>query len=198
MRENLYRLWFLILMVGLLILLGRNIRAQESSLGTFPLPDVVGMTQKTPPPISIDILPKIALANPYKRQTFRIRIRIERDDRNRRYSFAGDCGSDAHSHQRDVEGSDAPITYTFTHELTVVQSCIFQACVHRIEGGKVKNYCAHQEVKTPEVDNGTSQAVHAPLPQMPEADDVLHGDYLRGGLQNHRQWCLLRSRDHFG
>ena len=54
MKENLYRLWFVILMVGVLLVFGLDLMGQtpESALGTFPLPQVVGMSQ-VPPPMEV-------------------------------------------------------------------------------------------------------------------------------------------------
>ncbi len=151
MKETLYRIWLTLLIIVILLIAVSEVLGQpsEGAMGTFPLPRIVGMTKsptQTPPPITIDVYPKFALANPYKRVVFRVRLRIERDDRNKRYSFVGECGSDAHARQSQLNG-DSPITYTFLQELTVVSDCYFQTCVYRIEKGKVRSYCNSQDVK---------------------------------------------------
>lgn len=87
--------------------------------------------------ITLDILPRIVLTNPYKRAHFTALIRIEEHPDNRLYSFAGDCGGDAVSWTREIDF----VAKTFDVELVVVDECLFVACVHRLEKGKIKPYC---------------------------------------------------------
>lgn len=98
-------------------------------------------------PITIDVLPKVVMANPYKATNFRVKIRVAENPDNRILSYSADCGGKSYAGQQEVDR----INYTIFFELKVAGDCYFQACVHRIEKGKHKAYCAPFaiEVKPP-------------------------------------------------
>lgn len=100
---------------------------------------------KAPAAITIDVMPKIAMTNPYKRVTFRVRLRITEHSDNRIWSYFATCGAEIKSSQRPVERT----VYEWLDEITVLETCFFQGCVHRVVGGKVKNLCATQDVTVP-------------------------------------------------
>ena len=93
--------------------------------------------------ISLTVVPKIVLKDPYRRQTFRLLIRIPEHPDNRRMSWGADCGANASASQRDVEG----VLTTVYLEMRVTEDCIFYACVHRVVKDKVKNICVTEIVK---------------------------------------------------
>jgi hypothetical protein len=149
MKETLYRIWFFILLVGVLLLASAEIvRGQEQKNPPPPTyseeVEVKGKMPKPPPAIKIDLLPKIAMADPHRRVTFRVRTTIEPNDLNRHYSIAADCGYNAYGSQRGIES----ITDTRYIEMTIVQDCVFVACVYRLENKKAKSYCVTQVVPT--------------------------------------------------
>lgn len=149
--ETFYRIWWTILLVAFLLLVGRTLlfgQQVEGAMGSYPLPKIVGMSgqdKKPPPPISMEILPKIAQINPYKTQTFRVRFRIEEHPDNREYAYSATCGSEIKSTIREVDA----VSYTRFEELTVVASCVFQVCVSRV--GKKYPICIQQGVTVPEL-----------------------------------------------
>lgn len=96
--------------------------------------------------ITLDVAPKVALPDPYKSQTFRVRVRVAEHPDNRVLSLSADCGSNAYSSQHDVD----QVTYTRYYEMRVRGDCTFQACVFRNTNGKVVRFCAPVVVKTPE------------------------------------------------
>ena len=126
MRENAYRITFALLIATVMVLAGCQIARSGQK------------------PITIDAYPKAALLG--SRTAFRVRIRIEENDNNRRYSYAADCGVESKYSQGPVDF----VTQTRFEIMTIGGKCFFQACVHRIEGSKVKNYCDVQEVLTSE------------------------------------------------
>lgn len=94
--------------------------------------------------ISINVSPHVVLINPYKRVTFVVIFRITEHPDNRVWSYAATCGAEEVLSQRPVTA----ISTTRYEELTVLADCFFQACVHRVVEGKVKNFCAKKEVPT--------------------------------------------------
>ena len=126
-RDNVFRLAFYLLMLATILVFGRSAFAQAKD-------------------ITLDIAPRAVVANPYKRTTFRVILRIFEHPDNRLWSYSATCGVEIRSSIRSVDR----ITNEWFEELTVVEPCYFQACVHRNVDGKVKNFCAHQEVLVPE------------------------------------------------
>lgn len=126
MRENMYRAAFFLLTALALVVFGRGVLAE-----TF---------------VSVNVVPKAVVANPYKRVAFNMVWRIERHPDNRLYSVSYDCGADVSHTEREMDG-DSARTYERMVELTVTQSCIFMACVVRKVEGKPKTYCDRQIVE---------------------------------------------------
>jgi hypothetical protein len=96
-----------------------------------------------PPLISIDVIPKVATANPYKSMTFRVRFRIEPNENNREFAYFATCGVESKTSIRKVDAT----TFTFFEELTVVETCQFQVCLSRL--GEKTPHCVKQEVLVP-------------------------------------------------
>lgn len=107
---------------------------------------VLTLPVKCETPIKLNVLPKVALANPYKATTFRIVVRVEPHPDNRILSLSADCGGNAYSSQHEVD----QITYTRFYEMKVVRDCSFVACVNRITNGKVVRFCDPQVVPVTE------------------------------------------------
>jgi hypothetical protein len=127
--ETKFRLSLILLLTALFGLVAKNVLAEE---------------------VTISVLPKVAITNPYTVTTFRIFWQIPQHKDNRMYSISYSCGSDIHSSQRDLEGDKAAVSYTRYTDLRVVSNCLFLVCVHRLEEGSVRNFCAHQEITTPD------------------------------------------------
>lgn len=87
--------------------------------------------------IGLDVVPKAVLVG---WRTFRIRVRIEPDLQNRKRTFLGDCGSDFHLSEEDLD-KDSPTTFTWYEDFSVVSDCVFEACVYQ-----GKYYCTDQNV----------------------------------------------------
>lgn len=135
------RVLFALTMVGIIFLVSRNIYGQEKEKPVRV------------PTITIDVMPKVSFANPYKQVSFRVRLRITEHAGNRIWSYFATCGAEIKSSQRPVDR----VTYEWIDELTVLEQCFFQGCVHRIvvdetkkpPKQEVKNFCSHQEVTVP-------------------------------------------------
>lgn len=125
MRENLYRLWLAVLLLGLIGLVAR---------------DLFGET-----PVGIKVIPKYAIPNPYKNTDFYIVWTIERHPDNRAYHLSYDCG-DYYASIRELDGENAARVASMTASIRVLNDCVFQICVTRTPK---KVFCARQEVKTP-------------------------------------------------
>src|SRR3990167_4836935 len=97
-----------------------------------------------PKPVTLDVLPKVAVINEYRPQTFRIRITIPKHEDNRLYSFSMSCGAELKTAIREVEG----YSVTMYEDFHVTDDCFFQVCLHRAVEGKVKNLCVDQTVPT--------------------------------------------------
>lgn len=93
-------------------------------------------------PITLDVQPQVAIARPYNTTTFRVRIQIPKHKDNRLLSYSASCGQEIKSSEYQIDH----ITYQWYDDFTVSDDCIFQACVHRIVGGKIKNFCDYQVV----------------------------------------------------
>lgn len=128
--DSIVRNIHLCLMVGLLLLFGRNIYAQEGE-------------RKAPPPITINVVPKIAIVNPYKRANYLVYWRIERDERNRTYTYLVDCGGDLVKSTRDVTAA----SYSKMQSVLVLANCLFLVCVRRSDN---KELCADEKLLTPD------------------------------------------------
>lgn len=95
--------------------------------------------------VTVDVSPKAALENPYKRTTFRFRWAIEPSPDNRRYAISCTCGSEIYSAQREMDG-ESPKTSERFIELKVLEDCSFVACVVKVIEGKAKTICSQQIV----------------------------------------------------
>lgn len=129
MREFLYRVILLALVLSALLTFGGDLRAE--------------------PVIVASVTPQVALKNPYQRTTFRLKWVIEPHEDNRRMSIAFTCGSEVHSAQREIDKMSARTTERFV-EILVVDDCSFTACVVRISEGRVKTLCDQATVSTGE------------------------------------------------
>lgn len=105
------------------------------------------------PPITVDVLPRVAAINRYQKQVFRMRYQIEPHKDNRQYAISYTCGSELHSSQGEVDGDKHPRTTTIYPELTVIDDCDFMACVVRIVEAKPKTICVWAKVVVPEEAN---------------------------------------------
>ena len=145
MRENAYRFTFLLLAVWAMVLAScQAVRSQE-------LPKVEETVEvkgklESAPIISIEVTPRVAIQDPRRRTWFRVLVRIKGDDRNQLWSFSADCGGNATASIRKVEAA----LYERREEMLVLQDCIFQACVHRVEKKQAKAHCARQEARVQE------------------------------------------------
>lgn len=119
------RLFGFILTLAVLLLLAKNIFAAEK-------------------PIAVDVQPRVTISDPYNRRTFRVRITIPKHPDNKLLSYSASCGQEIRSSQYEID----KVTFEWFEELTVTDDCIFQACLHRAEKGKIQNYCVYQEVKS--------------------------------------------------
>lgn len=102
---------------------------------------------QTPKNISIDVYPRVSTTDPYNQKTFRVRVRVLRHKDNRLWSYSASCGSEIKSSEHELDEKSV-ITYEWYEEMTVIENCIFQACLHRVVGKEVKNYCSYQEITT--------------------------------------------------
>ncbi len=127
MRENLYHLALLVLVLACLFLVGR---------------ESLGLGQ----PVSVSVSPNLVIASPYKTVGFRFRWQIDPHKDNRQYALAYSCGVEIASSQGEVRGEDYPRTHERIVFLTVIEDCDFMACVVRIVNGKPRTYCDHQTV----------------------------------------------------
>lgn len=152
MKEFLYRVWLTVLLIAVAMMVARAAFSQpEGSMGTYPLPRIVGMSDRkpavrTPPPVSIEVWPKIAIPNPYKSTTFHTRWKIEPHRDNRSYTLSMDCG-EYHSSSQGLDGENDAKTRDRFDDLRVVEFCVFRACVYRTGG---KQFCVEQKISTPE------------------------------------------------
>ena len=95
-------------------------------------------------PITISIFPSSVLSSDYQRRTFQVRVTIPRHKDNRLWSYSASCGDEIKSSTHQLDAT-SPIVYEWYEELMVKENCIFQACLHRIVGGKIKNFCDYEE-----------------------------------------------------
>lgn len=109
----------------------------------------VAGADKPSKPISIDVVPKVAMTSYNVTSTFRVKVTIPRQKDNRLWSYSASCGSEIKSSDHELNLNSA-ITTTWYEEFTVTEDCIFQACLHRIVEGKVKNFCDYQGVNVDE------------------------------------------------
>lgn len=92
--------------------------------------------------VKLDVAPRLAITNPYKATTFRVRFRIEPHPDNREYAYFASCGGEEISSIRKIEY----VTYTFFENLIVLNRCLFQVCISRL--GLKNPICVRQEVGT--------------------------------------------------
>lgn len=95
--------------------------------------------------IKIEVVPKVTISNEYRQQTFRVRVTVPRHKDNRLWSYSASCGSEIKSSEHELD-KNSQITTTWYEDFTVLEDCIFQACLHREVLGKIQNYCDIQGV----------------------------------------------------
>lgn len=142
--------WSLIASVSVLFVVGCAVRALRA-LGIrwwWFIPLLIYSTALAENFITADVYPRVALVNPYKRETFRFRWQIPPHPDNRWYALAYTCGKENHSSQGEVEGDKHPKTTERFVELTVVGDCEFMACVVRVIDGKPETICDYAYVRT--------------------------------------------------
>lgn len=144
MKELLYRIAFLILVMAVLMLVGQALLFGqiESSLGTYPLPKIVGMTG---PPISLLVTPRFLTCIPSQRPWIRIQVTIERHAENHHRSLSwsaitGESGTSIN----EMEGEKDARIFERMQEVSC-DSYTITACVYRKQ-----KFCVTQEVEVPE------------------------------------------------
>lgn len=101
-----------------------------------------GVVAKPPPELTLDVVPKFVIPNPFKSQTFRIRWRVEPHPDNRKYRFESECdGGEASISEGEIDS----ITMTIFRDYRG-GPCHFSICVIRSTG---KRICRQQEVNSP-------------------------------------------------
>ena len=147
MSENLSRVIFVLLMVSLSLILAKNVFGQkpEASLGKHPIPPVVGMNGKKAPPVVLDIYPRKSFAPLGKQSTLRIRLTVDRLDKNRAATLAwgSDLGNEGSTFIQ-LDGDQSPAVYTKFWEFPAGYYN-FQACVYR--NVKPEKVCVEREVE---------------------------------------------------
>jgi len=120
MRENLYRFAFLGLMAGTALILGVNV--------------VQSFSQKAPPPVTLNVMPKFMACIPSARPTIRMIVRIARHKANRHMSLSwtsptGQSGLTL----TQLDGLEAPEAFTIFRDINcadyVVQACLYRTTV---------------------------------------------------------------------
>lgn len=120
--ETKFRLALTFLLLGLFSLLMKNLFAKDI--------------------LTLDVKPIVALVNPHKPQTFRVRFWIEPSEDNREYAYQATCGGELKSSIRTIH----EVFYTVFEDLYVLSDCTFQVCISRV-GMKVP-LCVKQKVLT--------------------------------------------------
>jgi hypothetical protein len=130
MKELLYRIAFLILVVAVLMLLGANVLRSEDN----------------PPPISLLVTPRFLTCIPSQRPWIRMQVTIERhpDNHHRSLSWSAVSGESGTS-INEMEGEKDARIFERLQEVSC-DSYTITACVYRNK----QKFCDNQEVLVPE------------------------------------------------
>lgn len=142
MRDNLYRLWLAILLIGVALIVARNVYGQE------PAATIVG-------PVKLSVRP-LACVPPCE---VRVELHIQRHVDNRAWSIsmsnAEQSQAEVSGAELDGENSEAVFPICFQSNLRPCfrtlryrSTYLFIGCVHRKEGNEIKAYCDRVTVVT--------------------------------------------------
>jgi len=95
---------------------------------------VFALNAAAPPPVAADIYPRLQIVGVRQHADVRVRLTVERDERNRALAWAWDSANFSGSSARSIERADAPRTYTIWLKALLPGEYTFTVVLSRTDG----------------------------------------------------------------